>query len=81
MAKILRFKTDFHDCAKISQTKDEKEKKVTSVLQKTILQKIQLTFSVYILFVETLGNISIYHYLEKYFLLKLWYDNDDDYQN
>ncbi|HEX7207174.1 MAG TPA: hypothetical protein VF233_03275 [Nitrososphaeraceae archaeon] len=43
MAKILRFKTDSHDCAKISQTKDEKEKKVTSVLQKTILQKIQLT--------------------------------------
>jgi hypothetical protein len=43
VAKILRFKTDFHDCAKISQTKDEKEKKVTSVLQKTILQKIQLT--------------------------------------
>ena len=31
--------------------------------------------------IAILENTSIYHILEKYFLLKLWYDNDDDYHD
>jgi hypothetical protein len=41
VAKILRFKTDSHDCVKISQTKDEKEKEVTEYCTRQYYRKFK----------------------------------------